>query len=341
MHSYWQAPRMTFDVRERVVFAHVNSRYPPYLQTLFAKDQIHYLAARRDLGFEHGLKVLGLRFSSESINGYTLYNPFRFQSPAGRSVRFRQDLVVSTSETGAIPALSDSNGATFYRLRQSQCLNLELKSPTPLTGVLLTMANRLNVPQEIVIKDGETGLKLMKVNRFYPGYFIGEHPYLPYSPGHCEYRFPGHRTHRLQLCVARAVPMGWYALSEVGLFQRSDDSKTDASLKPFFQQHLAASEAVYSSPGAVVRLKQHDGFRRNRLWADSNKDKQVIFDRINLLVFESAYLEHNRRILAASGVKHRWAQGPVFAAIATTPAAGASALYWCGGRMLLTGKPPR
>jgi hypothetical protein len=344
MYDYWKAPRMTFDVAERVVFAFVNSRYPEYLYELFGKNRIHYLTRHRDPGLENGLALLGYVHRADPLDGYTLYHGIA-PDIGGRGVgeRALSSLAVWRQSPGvALPELTDSNGETYWRMRQSNCLDLRLESSANLRGVLILTAYRVNAPQKLTIIDGATGEVLTAVDNFYPGYRVGGHPYLPFSPGQFECRFATRKTDRLQLCVQRAVPAGWFAIAEVMVLEAvpDDPQSTPPALERFVREHLGGVERVYASPAFVSRFRQIDGSGDREIWGQSTADTRIRFDRANLMVFERAYLAHNRKMLTMWGIDHHLARGTIWAAIATRPSGHAMHAYWCVGRLLLTGKAP-
>jgi hypothetical protein len=108
--DYWQAPRLTFDAGEAIVFAEpFGGRYPPFSQQVDAAPRIAYLfAAGAGESFTASLAGIGAGFARAAVGPYEVFHDFR--PPAAEVETFRslppRRWQATASSTATAPGLA-------------------------------------------------------------------------------------------------------------------------------------------------------------------------------------------------------------------------------------------
>jgi len=175
MRDYWKAARFTFDCKEEFIFAHLESRYLPYLFQILGSQDVHYLMNSKDTLLENGLKTLGFDFSLKNLLSYTLYTPLP-QNP-----KIHKKVISSSSIS--FPYLEDQNFDSFIFLNmeaeEPRKLRFQFESETPLSGMAFLLRKRRSHEFDLKVTDQESG-KIIFENQapFIMGRVAGNWPYL-------------------------------------------------------------------------------------------------------------------------------------------------------------------
>lgn len=318
MYDYWKAARFTFDSGENPVFAHVNSRYPPYLHRAFARPSLNYLTGGRDASFERGVRLLGFDFREETVCGYRRYHGFRPLTPTHLSVIAPGNIRLAAScHRHRTAAALDANAHTELLLcpapDRSHLIEVRFDRPRAVAGLAFVLRDRFRCPGVFRVMDPQTGDVLADARDFYPGYAAGTHPFLPGSPPWMEIRFPDEKRTGLAIHFKKALPEGvCVPLSEILFFEAVPPPADPDNTFSFLEKHSGEFERVFCSPAAVDGVSR---VTKKPVLSHFDKSLPVSFREKNAFVMETACLDVSMRLLERFGIPFRAFRGGVFSCV--------------------------
>jgi len=314
MMEYWKAARYTFDAKEKIIFAYVNSRYPGYLYSIFGDNHINYLCSYPDQRFEQSICNLGFNFSKKKFLSYTVYSDFdRVNSKEQTSIDLSKVVIKSNRHEKELKKMIDNNGSTLYPLDVSQDIthhiDFHFKEPVELSGLAIFLS--------FIIKDLKTEEIIFTGCNFYSGYKTGNHPFISFSPSFFEINFSPYKTESLRIEFTKMSRGYASEIKELVLFQTPEtfSKLPEDDLFLFIERNKNNIDNIYCSIAFTSRVEEI--FKKNIINSLSSREDFVSFFECNLFIFEKEYLSYNLKVLKQNRINYSYFIYKEFAVIYT------------------------
>lgn len=315
-YNYWDAYRLTFDARERVIVDHVKSRHPAYLLDMLFEDGLSYLYQQDIAPFESSVRLLGFSFRKQPVESAILCTDFRPDFDRDFStIPVRRYRLSGSDARAPVDALGDRVLSTSYPPASGESaggffVEAEFEGPENLAGLAVFLEDPRHGPRHVRVTDQDTSHVLAEATGVLHGFVVGGQPFLPYSPPFLEIYFPPRTTRRVRVEFLDAPRNSGFRAAEILFFAAS--SGAAPSDEPLFAQigNLRGFDDVISGKAAVRRVEKALG--RGIAYSP---DRSVSLAKLNLFVFEREYLEHNLAVLDSLGIDREYGAGRTFAYI--------------------------